>query len=196
MDGELIERGVYLGKLAPLMWNRRVKVVKGFRRCGKSSIVSMFLKRYPKYIKVVNLNMVIPRYRMISDVETFESILSAECGNLEKAVIVIEEPQRILGWESAVRKYAGNERFDVYVTMSAIESLGFESRSVLSGMVDEITVYTMSCSECIQFSKDGAFADCSREMIIDRYCKVGGMPMLWSHAFSEHEAWRLIRDTV
>ncbi len=174
-DWPVIPRERYLrmlrdGRDAPF-----IKVITGIRRCGKSTIMSMFAREL--------LDSGVPEDRIIhidferdpdAPIADWESLLDHVRGRLEPGrgrYILLDEVQDVDGWERAVRSLFESGA-DVYVTGSNSQMLSSEISTRLSGRTVEIHVMPLVFSEYVAFRRQGVPVDA----MFQDYLVHGGMP--------------------
>ena len=118
----MIERPLYLDKIMPFVDTPFVKILTGVRRCGKSTILKMIIKklREEKYVD----DEQILSYRFDSmeyeDMTTKELYLEIKSKILQskKTYLFLDEIQEIEGWEKVVNTLASDFDVDIYITGS------------------------------------------------------------------------------
>jgi hypothetical protein len=170
-----IKRPRYIKKIYPYLERREVIVLKGIRRCGKSTIVKQLMAELIKNKvdkrQILYLNL--EDYNFINDLKValFEDVLDAYkkySGNKRKTYFFIDEIQRIEGWEKWVRtKYDLNEKIKFIITGSSASLLSKELSTLLTGRNLSFRIMPLSFTEFLKFSKIKS---------LDEYLKFGGFP--------------------
>lgn len=153
-----VKREQYDEKIARFMHQDEVVVIKGVRRCGKSTLmlnqIKALLAQGVKAKEILFVNLEDPRFlnhlslellQMIKEV--YEEYLIPE----SKAYIFLDEIQNIPHWEKWVNKEVELKKSYVTITGSNSSLLSSEIASVLSGRYVSIDVYPLSFKEFLIF---------------------------------------------
>ena len=133
----MIERPLYLDKIMPFVDTPFVKILTGVRRCGKSTILKMIIKklREEKYVD----DEQILSYRFDSmeyeDMTTKELYLELKSKILQskKTYLFLDEIQEIEGWDKVVNALASDFDVDIYITGSNSRMMSLEISTYLTG---------------------------------------------------------------
>ncbi len=185
-----IRREKYLRKIMPYMERKEILVLKGIRRCGKSTIIKQLMHELVhagvnrKQIVYVNLE----DYGFANNltIELFDEILTAYLAyskNKKKIYFFIDEIQKIPAWEKWVRtKYDLNEEIKFIFSGSSASLLSKELSTLLTGRNLSFTIYPLSFNEFVYFTKH----ENSEE-----YMKYGGFPEVVLEKSEEKKAYLL-----
>lgn len=184
---ELVPRPNYLNQLAAQFHTPDVKVLVGIRRCGKSSMLSMFAESLESERGISSRNVFFKRlddYGVPLDysdadlaAEIDEAIIASDRN--EWFHVFLDEIQDVDGWENVIRRLHTRPKTDVYITGSNARVLSGELATQLTGRYYEIPVYPLSFGEYVAFPP-------LREGVSDRgsrfadYLRFGGMPGLFA----------------
>lgn len=170
-----IGREIYIEKIYPYIGRKEVIVLKGIRRCGKSTIVKQLILKLIKdkadKNQILYLNL--EDYNFANDlrIDIFEAVLNAYRNyskNKNKIYFFIDEIQKIDGWEKWIRtKYDLNENIKFIVTGSSASLLSKEFSTLLTGRNLSFKIMPLSFKEFIKFSKNKSLKE---------YFKFGGFP--------------------
>lgn len=138
---------------------QRIVTVTGVRRCGKSSLLHLTIKRLlaSGVDKEQILYIGFDDERLSNmDVSDFDEILQAyrlmyPDRPLSSVYMFFDEIQIVKGWELFVLRVYKNYCKNVYVTGSTAQMLSGEMSSALRGWPDEYTEYPLSFKEFIAF---------------------------------------------
>lgn len=138
---------------------QRIVTVTGVRRCGKSSLLHLTIKRLlaSGVDKEQILYIGFDDERLANmDVSDFDEILQAyrlmyPDRSLSSVYMFFDEIQIVKGWELFVLRVYKNYCKNVYVTGSTAQMLSGEMSSALRGWPDEYTEYPLSFKEFIAF---------------------------------------------
>ncbi len=168
------QRNTYVNRVIPFIGKQLIKAFTGQRRVGKSYLLFQVMEHIQKvdptafilYINKEDLqNDFIKTYL---DLEKYVLDNKSKSG---KTYVFIDEIQDVFEFERALRSLVLDDQLDLYCTGSNSNLLSGELSTVLSGRFIEITVYSLSFSEFIQFHKIE-----NSEKSVDLYLKYGGLP--------------------
>ena len=174
VTGTEIARDEYLQRLKDRMWNRRIKVVTGIRRCGKSYLLFNIFRRHLLSEGVPEGNIIgialddfycshLRDARALLD-----EIMSRASDPDGRYYVLIDEIQMVPGFGEVMNTLVRHDRLDVYVTGSNSKGLSSDIRTEYRGRGDEVRVRPLSFAE---FSSAYEGGDAWLE-----YCTYGGMP--------------------
>lgn len=203
-----VERPLYKRVLDETLESTSIKVLTGIRRCGKSTILKMFMQNLEEmgipegnllYKKMDSFDVPLEPDAEWLD-ETFKTALQNR--NSERPFYVfLDEIQEVRNWERPVRRLYESGQAHIYLTGSNAALLSSDLATYLSGRYIEIPVYPLSFSEYLSFLNEYAIDDPVKPNDpFSTYLRYGGMPGLFdARAFTENDAARelsAIRDTV
>ena len=147
----MVKRRQYLEKLIKLRDKRVIKVVTGFRRCGKSTLLIQF-RDYLKECGVEDSQMISVNFERLE----FENLL--DCHALYQYIterlqpdkmnyVFLDEIQMVSQFQKAVDSLFIMDNVDVYITGSNAYMLSGELATLLSGRYVEIQMLPLSFSE-------------------------------------------------
>ncbi|MFQ6121392.1 MAG: ATP-binding protein, partial [Methanosarcinales archaeon] len=156
---DLLERKYYLKELESLLKTNQVIVVKGLRRAGKSSLIYLLLSKMIKKKQIMEkdtliVNLEDPRLPILMDSKDLVKIYEVyvtELNPSEKHIVVLDEVQRIQGWERFVRYLKESKGIKVIVTGSSSKLLSSEYSTVLAGRHLDLEVFTLDFKEFLAF---------------------------------------------
>lgn len=175
-DWPRMPREKYLSELRAGRDTEFIKVLTGIRRCGKSTILGMFMDEL-RASGVEDGNIVYIDFD--EDPESLprdgSELITYVRDRLEPGrgrYLFFDEIQNVEGWEEAVVSFY-DRGADVYITGSNSQMLSSEIATRLSGRHLEIHVMPLVFSEYLEFRKDsGKTVD---ELFSD-FMRDGGMP--------------------
>ncbi len=170
-----IKRTYYLDSVKPLLKRKEVLVMKGIRRCGKSTIMRQIMKELVKSgvskSQILYINMEDYGLKDSLRLELFEHVLQTYKESFSpkgKIYFFIDEIQMIPEWERYVRtKYDLAEDIKFIVSGSNASLLARELATKLTGRNLTIEIRSLNYSEFKQFKKDPDFSE---------YLRYGGFP--------------------
>lgn len=173
----MINREIYMNKLLAYKDTEFIKVITGIRRCGKSSLLRLFMEKIlenDKNVNVIYMNFESFEFDEIIDYKDMYSKISQQINKKEKNYILLDEVQRVKEWEKAVNAITVDFDSDIYITGSNAYLLSSELSTYLAGRYIEIKVLPLSFKEYLNFTvfeKEKTLEDKLVE-----YIKYGGMP--------------------
>lgn len=169
-------RNTYVNRVIPFIGKQLIKAFTGQRRVGKSYLLFQVMEHIQKidptaFILYINKeDLQFDYLKTYLDLEKYILDNKAKKG---KTYVFIDEIQDVFEFERALRSLVLDDELDLYCTGSNSNLLSGELSTVLSGRFIEITVYSLSFSEFIQFHKVE-----NSEKSIDLYLKYGGLPYI------------------
>lgn len=168
-----IPRDHYMSLLRESRGSDFIKVLTGIRRCGKSTLMRMFIDE----LKASG----VPDDRILflnlddagAGIESFRDLVDraeSELGDVGGAFILLDEVQSVSEWERAVSTFHIRGA-DVYIAGSNSEMLSSEIATRLSGRCLEIRMQPLVFSEYVRFREPG-----DRERLLEDYIRYGGFP--------------------
>ena len=175
-DWPRIPREKYLSQLRAGRDTDFIKVLTGIRRCGKSTILEMFMDElrgsgvHEEDIVYIDFD---------EDPENLPKNSSELMSYVRERLVpgrgryqFFDEIQNVEGWEESVVSFYDNGA-DVYVTGSNSQMLSSELSTRLSGRHVEIHVMPLAFSEYLEFRKSSGK---SAEELFGDFMRDGGMP--------------------
>lgn len=173
----MINREIYMNKLLAYKDTEFIKVITGIRRCGKSSLLKLFMEKIQeddKNVNVIYMNFESFKFDEISDYKDMYKKISQQINKKEKNYILLDEVQRVKEWEKAVNAITVDFNSDIYITGSNAYLLSSELSTYLAGRYIEIKVLPLSFKEYLDFTALEKEKTIEDKLI--EYIKYGGMP--------------------
>lgn len=193
----MIERPLYLDKIMPFVDTPFVKILTGVRRCGKSTILKMIIKKLKEEKQVDDeqiLNYCIDSMEY-EDMTTKELYLEIKSKILQskKTYLFLDEIQEIEGWEKVVNTLASDFDVDIYITGSNSRMMSSEISTYLTGRYITFHIYTLSFEEYLMFKKSYmTLKDLKQEF--SQYVRLGGFPATHLQDYSQDEVYTIVKD--
>ncbi len=179
-------------------------VIKGIRRCGKSSLMINQIKKLlsNKVAKenILFVNLEDPRFLNHLDIHLLENIKNTYLEYLNpktKPYIFLDEIQNIPNWEKWVNKEYELKKSFLTITGSNSSMLSQEIATVLSGRYVAIDVYPLSFKEYLYFSDfevetrlDLVDKKIDINRYLEKYLKYGAFPKILE--YKENESKELL----
>lgn len=173
----MINRELYINKLLSYKDTEFIKVITGIRRCGKSSLLKIFkdeILKENKKANIIYMNFESFEFDDIKNYKEMHDWIKERTKQNQKNYILLDEIQRITGWEKVVNALLIDINSDIYITGSNAYLLSSELSTYLTGRYIEIKVLPLSFKEFLDFTvlEDNI----SIEDKFIEYVKFGGMP--------------------
>jgi len=173
-----IERKQYLDTLFRLKDVNLIKILTGIRRCGKSTVMEMFIDRIiesgvpPE--KILYMRFDHPDFDWVEDHETLSKEVKKSLELKEGSYIFLDEIQYVDRWEKAVASmYTAG--VNVFITGSNSRLMSSEFATHIGGRYVEIKMYPLSFREYVKFGRDRT-GDLNKAL--DNYKRYGGFPII------------------
>lgn len=173
----MINRENYMNKLLTYKDTEFIKVITGIRRCGKSSLLKLFinkLKEENSKANVIYMNFESFEFDKIIDYKDMYNEIKKQIKSEGKTYILLDEVQRVTNWEKCVNALTVDFNCDIYITGSNAYLLSSELSTYLSGRYIEIKMLPLSFKEFLKFSNFKS--NVSIDEKFNQYMKYGGMP--------------------
>ena len=168
---KLKPRPQYLSKLVAAQDNSLIKVITGMRRCGKSSLLTLFrqhlLQQGIAEDHIIMMNLESFQYSSF----TFEDLHNAIADRMQQDdhyYLLLDEVQLVDKWERAVNALHTDADVDITITGSNAYLLSSQLATLLSGRYMEINVFPLSFAEFM------AYADLTNLYLAHRIHKTPG----------------------
>ena len=170
----MVKRHQYLEKLKKLKDMQIIKVVTGFRRCGKSTL----LLQFQEYLKergvddsqIISINFEKLEFEHLLDYKELYSYITERLHPEKMTYIFLDEIQLVEGYQKAVDSLFVRDNVDIYITGSNAQMLSGELATLLSGRFIEIEMLPLSFAEFYELVGG------DRRNAWKRYFTNGGLP--------------------
>lgn len=193
----MIERPLYLDKIMPFVDTPFVKILTGVRRCGKSTILKMIIKKLREEKHVDDEQILSYRFDSMEyeDMTTKELYLELKSKIIQskETYLFLDEIQEIEGWEKVVNTLASDFDVDIYITGSNSRMMSSEIPTYLTGRYITFHIYTLSFEEYLMFKKSyTTLKDLKQEF--SQYVRLGGFPATHLQDYSQDEVYTIVKD--
>lgn len=193
----MIERPLYLDKIMPFVDTPFVKILTGVRRCGKSTILKMIIKKLREEKHVDDEQILSYRFDSMEyeDMTTKELYLELKLKIIQskKTYLFLDEIQEIEGWEKVVNTLASDFDVDIYITGSNSRMMSSEISTYLTGRYITFHIYTLSFEEYLMFKKSyTTLKELKQEF--SQYVRLGGFPATHLQDYSQDEVYTIVKD--
>ena len=193
----MIDRPLYLDKIMPFVDTPFVKILTGVRRCGKSTILKMIIKKLREEKHVDDEQILSYRFDSMEyeDMTTKELYLELKSKIIQskKTYLFLDEIQEIEGWEKVVNTLASDFDVDIYIAGSNSRMMSSEISTYLTGRYITFHIYTLSFEEYLMFKKSyTTLKDLKQEF--SQYVRLGGFPATHLQDYSQDEVYTIVKD--
>ncbi|WP_410000021.1 ATP-binding protein [Membranihabitans marinus] len=172
----VLTRPHYLEKVKPFMNQNIIKVFTGQRRVGKSYLIYQIiqlLQKSHREDKIIYINKEDLAFSFIKTAKDLHDYVLQHKSRSGTTYVFIDEIQDISDFGSALRSLLLDEDVDLYCTGSNANLLSTDISGHLSGRYIEISVYSLSYPEFLNFHQLQ-----KGKKSLDQYMKFGGLPYL------------------
>jgi predicted AAA+ superfamily ATPase len=154
----IVQRKEYLDTLKKWREKQIIKVVTGVRRCGKSTLFSLYINYLidsgvsENQIIYVNLEEI--EHENLLDYKALYDYIKERLVKGKYTYIFIDEVQQCKFFEKVIDSLYIKENVDLYITGSNAVMLSGELATLLSGRYIEISMLPLSFTEYLDFSKE------------------------------------------
>jgi predicted AAA+ superfamily ATPase len=194
----MIKRELYLSKIRPFFNKNLVKVLTGMRRSGKSVLLQLIkddlISSGISADQFIYLNFESAKNSRINSFDLLHDYISEKIqSSNEKTYILLDEIQKVDGWEKCINSLMVDFDVDIYITGSNAKLLSGELATYLVGRYVEINIYPFSFNEMIDMYKSQNNLMSENEIFL-QYVKFGGMPFLFNLGYHENESLQYLTD--
>ena len=185
----MIPRDTYMNTLLSFKDKDMVKIITGIRRCGKSTLLAMFVEKLLEcgvsQSNIIRINFESLQYEAIKDYKDLYHEVAGRMKAPGKYYIILDEVQMVSGWMRAVNSFRVDFDADIYITGSNAFLLSSDFATMLSGRYIEIKMLPLSFKEYLAFNTfDASISD---DQKFDSYLKYGGMPTVAENNFRQRD---------
>ena len=170
----MVKRQQYLEKLKKLKDLQIIKVVTGFRRCGKSTL----LMQFQEYLKecgvessqIISINFEKLEFEHLLNYKALYNYVTERLHPEKTTYIFLDEVQLVEDYQKAVDSLFVRDKVDLYITGSNARMLSGELATLLSGRYVEIEMLPLSFAEYYEL------AGGDKRDVWKRYFTNGGLP--------------------
>lgn len=172
-------RDLYLSQLIQYRDKPLIKVITGLRRCGKSTLLSLFenhlIENDVEKNHIIRMNFESFEFDEITSYKELHSYIKDRLiNNYDKHYILLDEVQQVSSWEKAINSFLVDANVDIYITGSNAYLLSSELSTLLSGRYVEIKMQPLSFKEYLDFTETDK--ESNLQEIFNQYLKFGGLP--------------------
>lgn len=172
----LHHRSTYIDRIQPFMRTPIIKVMIGHRRVGKSYILFQLIELIKSEEEDANIIYINKEDIDFDDIVSYKELhnyISKRLVNGRRNYILVDEIQKIEGFNIAIRSLALDDNNDIYITGSNSEMFSSDLANELGGRYVEFRIYSLSYPEFLHFHKLT-----NNDESLERYTHFGGLPYL------------------
>ena len=171
----MINRQEYLKQLVKFKDTDLIKIITGIRRCGKSTILEMYINYLKeqgiKDEQIIKINLENPDFNFNNYMELYNYV-KERLNKEKKTYVFIDEVQKINEFQKAIDGLYINKNIDLYITGSNAYLLSGELATLISGRYVEIKMLPLSFKEYLS-----AFDEkIDKQEKLLEYFKYGALP--------------------
>ena len=178
----MIKRETYMEKIRLFIDKPVVKVITGMRRSGKSVILKLLrdelLRRGILSDRIFYLNFESLGAASLRDADAlYASVADVARRQPSRLYVMLDEIQRIDGWERAIASFRVDFNCDIYITGSNNGLLSADIAATLAGRYVEIRMHPLSFAEHLDFTAatgEDEGKDLNRQFA--DFLRCGGLP--------------------
>lgn len=194
---QLISRKEYLDWLCRWQDKQIIKVVSGVRRCGKSTLFTLFkqnlLKQGVDEKQIISINFEAMEFEALRDYHTLYQYINDHLQQDCKNYIFLDEVQHCTEYQKAVDSLFIKDNCDIYLTGSNAYFMSGELATVLSGRYVELKMLPLSFKEFVSsFAPENV--DISIQEKFNLYLNYGSFPFLARYNSFDSDAYNYLRD--
>ena len=172
----MIIRHEYLNHLIKWKDEHVIKIITGIRRCGKSTL----LLQYQDYLKthgvdedqIIVINLEDLNYEELYEYKALYNYILSKLHPTKTNYILIDEIQKVPGFEKAIDSLYIKPNVDIYLTGSNAYMLSGDLATLLTGRYVEISMLPFSFKEYCSLNQK------NREDAFAEFLKYGAMPFV------------------
>ena len=199
----IIPRPRYIDRIRPYIGTKLIKAIIGQRRVGKSYILlqlaeNLHIEHPDWFILYIDMEQLEWRHLRTGEdlVREVMSRIPSEVQARQQVSIalLLDEVQQLKHFETAVRGFAADDRFDVYISGSNADLLSSDIATLFAGRAISIEVFSLTYDEFLIFHR----LEDSDEAL-NRFLFYGGLPFLANLPYDDvvfREYLRAVLDSV
>ena len=193
----MIDRPLYVDRIMAFVDAPFIKILTGVRRCGKSTILKLIMKRLVEERGIAPEQIVSYRFDSMEydgySAREIYALLKGALAPQRRTYLFLDEVQEIEGWEKVVNSLATDFDVDIYLTGSNSRMMSSEIATYLTGRYVAFRIYTLSFGEYLFFKSHYAEVGDSKQELAE-YVRLGGFPGTHLQAYSQDEVYTIVRD--
>ena len=193
----MFDRPLYVDRIMAFVDAPFIKILTGVRRCGKSTILKLIMKRLVEERGIAPDQIVSFRFDSMEydgySAREIYALLKGALAPQRRTYLFLDEVQEIEGWEKMVNSLATAFDVDIYLTGSNSRMMSSEIATYLTGRYVAFRIYTLSFGEYLFFKSHYAEVGDPKQELAE-YVRLGGFPGTHLQAYSQDEVYTIVRD--
>ena len=193
----MFDRPLYVDRIMAFVDAPFIKILTGVRRCGKSTILKLIMKRLVEERGIAPEQIVSYRFDSMEydgySAREMYALLKGALAPQGRTYLFLDEVQEIEGWEKVVNSLATDFDVDIYLTGSNSRMMSSEIATYLTGRYVAFRIYTLSFGEYLFFKSHYAEVGDPKQELAE-YVRLGGFPGTHLQAYSQDEVYTIVRD--
>ena len=193
----MFDRPLYVDRIMAFVDAPFIKILTGVRRCGKSTILKLIMKRLVEERGIAPEQIVSYRFDSMEydgySAREIYALLKGALAPQRRTYLFLDEVQEIEGWEKVVNSLATDFDVDIYLTGSNSRMMSSEIATYLTGRYVAFRIYTLSFGEYLIFKSHYAEVGDPKQELTE-YVRLGGFPGTHLQAYSQDEVYTIVRD--
>lgn len=193
----MFDRPLYVDRIMAFVDAPFIKILTGVRRCGKSTILKLIMKRLVEERGIAPEQIVSYRFDSMEydgySAREMYALLKGALAPQRRTYLFLDEVQEIEGWEKVVNSLATDFDVDIYLTGSNSRMMSSEIATYLTGRYVAFRIYTLSFGEYLFFKSHYAEVGDPKQELAE-YVRLGGFPGTHLQAYSQDEVYTIVRD--
>ncbi len=193
----MFDRPLYVDRIMAFVDAPFIKILTGVRRCGKSTILKLIMKRLVEERGIAPEQIVSYRFDSMEydgySAREIYALLKGALAPQRRTYLFLDEVQEIEGWEKVVNSLATDFDVDIYLTGSNSRMMSSEIATYLTGRYVAFRIYTLSFGEYLFFKSHYAKVGDPKQELAE-YVRLGGFPGTHLQAYSQDEVYTIVRD--
>jgi len=194
----MITRPTYIAQLKPFINKPQIKILTGIRRSGKSTVLLLLkdqlLASGVKKEQIISINFESFAYSHLLTASNLYHYIRNKVKTSGKFYLLLDEIQEVKDWEKAVNSFLVDFDVDIYLTGSNSHLLSSDLATFLAGRYVEISVYTLSYREFLDFRKNYFSDEQNTGNLFLQYLRKGGFPVIHTADYSDESAYKVVYD--
>lgn len=194
---QLIKREDYLAWLERWQDRQIIKVVSGVRRCGKSTLFSLFkqelLSKGIEKAQIISVNFEAIEFEELQDYHSLYKYITEHLQPDKMNYIFLDEVQHCKDYQKAVDSLFIKDNCDIYLTVSNAYFMSGELATVLSGRYVELKMLPLSFKEFVGGLEDG-YAELTKAEKFNLYLEFGAFPFITRYNSFNVDAQNYLQD--
>ena len=195
----MLKRDIYINQITGWIDKPFIKVITGIRRSGKSVLLKLLQKELHKRgvdtNNIIYINFESFEFVDIRDAKKLFGYIKDKIKNRQKYYLLLDEIQEVDKWEKAINSFSVDFNTDIYITGSNSHLLSSELATYLSGRFVQLTIFTLSFNEYLQFKNEYSRIEIKNNYKeFENFIQFGGFPVIHTTTFTAEQAYKIVYD--